>query len=117
VPPWRDPKNLTLNWIVEVDRGPICAKGDTSGKSCHYVPFAGVVITVIHGGVAIRHAISGKSGFVTVKLPKGRSQVRFSHPPVGGVHYGAKTFTVDAPLFHAPGAKRDFVMNYCVGSC
>lgn len=113
VPPWMNPKNLTFNWIVKVGRGPVCAKGDTSGNSCHYVPFPGTVLQVYaSNGKLVRTYTSGKSGLVTVKLPKGHVRVRFSHPPVAGVHYLPKSFNVTAPLFHVPGNKFDFAFSY-----
>jgi hypothetical protein len=113
VPPWRDPKNLTLRWVVSTEQGPVCKSGDESGKSCHYVPFPGTVIQVYTTGGKLLHAYtSGKTGLVTVLLPKGKSQVRISHPPVGTTHYGSKTMNMTAPLFHAPGAKYDFVFSY-----
>jgi hypothetical protein len=114
VPPWRDPKNLTLNWRVQVYGAQVCStkKGYTTGKGCHYPGFPGEVIAVYtRGGKFIRQVKTNEAGFATVRLPAGRSVVKFSHPPLNGARYGTKSFTIDAPVFHAPGSTYDFVLK------
>lgn len=115
VSPFHDPAHSNNNWRVQVYGAQVCStkKGYTTGKGCHYPGFPGTVIAAYTpGGKFIRQVKTNKTGFATLRLPTGRSVVKFSHPPLNGVRYGTKTYTIDAPIFHAPGSTYDFVFSY-----
>lgn len=107
--PFSNPKNWTNVFRVKTQYGPICHRG-----KCSYLILPGSLVQVYgKSGKVIKQIRTNRFGTAAVILPKGQSQIKISHAPAHGYHFGVRTFVVQTPIFMNPMTPY-LIMTFCV---